>query len=188
MYGAATAHAISGTNRLDLQGLTISYINPLNSFTSTTVKLFPFDKGNLQPDGTISSFNQQSLAGNIYTGVHFLESSTASFYTGTRFLSQLSTVGFINIFHAAGTANSSLSSTSATINIFFNGSTTMWGNGFTVTRQDVNNGYKRLEINQPYVNTVQLEIVYPTNVTLSDTFDFHPYVAIVYYSPTNTRG
>jgi hypothetical protein len=188
IYGAATEFGgpTSGY-RQDLQGVTISYLNPLNSFTSTAVKLYPFDKGTIQLVNGGPTTQQKALAGSVFTGVHFLESSTASFYTGTRFISQLSTVAFINIFHAAGN-NNSLATTSATVNVYFNGSQTAWGSGFNITGLDINKGYRRLEINQPYVNTVQLEVTYNTVTTLSDTFDFHPYVAIVYYSPTNTRG
>jgi len=177
LYSGATAYSGTVGYRQDRQGFTFSYFDGSNPVK--IVRWYPFDKG------SINSVNQNALAGNIYSGVHFLESSAANFYTGTRFIAQLSTVAFINVFFAAGT--SSGSSTAATIRVLINGNSTPWGS-FTVTYDDIAKGYKRLEINQPYVNTVQLKIEYPTGTVLSDAWDFHPYVAIVYYSPTNTRG
>ena len=187
IYGASTeSSGVVAGYRQDIQGVTLGYLPQGGS--SSAMKIFPFDKGSLRPDGDAAAINQQALIGNIYTGVHFLESSTASFYTGTRFLSQLSTIGFINIFMAASGTDTADTTVQATIRLFFNGSTTQWGAGKTITRHDISVGYKRIEINQPYINTVQLKIEYTTNSTLNDSFDFHPYTAVVYYSPTNTRG
>ena len=178
LYGAGSSFSGTSGYRTDRQGLTIGWSNG----TSTLSKFFPFDKG------TINSNNQYALAGNIYTGVHFLESSVASYYTGTRFLAQLSTVGFINIFMAASGTDTTDTTVQATVRIFFNGSTTQWGSGKGITKHDISVGYKRIEVNQPYVNTVQLEIEYVTGSVLSDNYDFHPYTAMIYYSPSNTRG
>lgn len=188
LYGASVENAGSTSGyRQDVQSLTMALLP--NGGTSGVVKMFPFDKGSIQPDSSYGAVTQKALDGQIYTGVHFLESSTASFYTGTRFISQLSTIGFINVFMAAAQGGAS-NTTYATIHVFINGNTTEWGAGAgkAVTGADIARGYKRIEMNQPYVNTVQLSIDYATGITLSDSYDFHPYTAIVYYSPTNTRG
>ena len=177
-YGSGNLYSATGGYRIDRQGLTIGWSNG----TSSLSRIFPFD---VVP---INGVSQQPLQGNIYTGVHFLESSVASYYTGTRFLSQLSTVGFINIFMASSGTDTQDTTLAATIRIFFNGSTTQWGSGKTITFHDISVGYKRIEVNQPYVNTIQLKIEYATGNNLSDSSDFHPYTAMVYYSPTNTRG
>ncbi len=162
-YGAANAYGIGTGYRSDLQGLTISYDD---SSVYTNVKFYPFDVG------TINSNNQTALAGNIYTGLQFLP--------------QLSTVHYLNLFMSAGSLTGT--TTQATVRIYFNGSTTQWGSGKTITRDDIARGYKRIEINQSYVNSIQLKIEYATGVTLNDTYDFHPSYAVVNYSPTETKG
>lgn len=178
MYGGQGSFSASSGYRTGKQGLTIAYYD--SSTSPKVTRIYPFDKG------TINGVNQNPMQSDIFTGVHFLESSTASFYTGTRFISQLSTIGFINIFFPA--AGSGGATVQATVRIYLNGSTTQWGAGKTITRDDIKKGYKRIEMNQPYVNTIQLKFEYPTSSVLSDTTDFHPYQALVYYSPTNTRG
>ena len=73
--------------------------------------------------------------------------------------------------------------------IYFNGASGV--NSFkstTITRDDIAKGYKHIEINKPYVNSVQLYIFYNSDVAVSATTDFAPSFALVDYSPTNTKG
>ncbi len=160
LVGYGTDTAATGY-RSDRQAVTLSY----STGTPLVKKFFPFDKS------SINSTDQNTLQGDIFTGTHFLPT--------------MSTVASLDIYCLAGTASGS--TTQATVKIYFNGSATAWASKL-ITRDDVAKGYKHIEINKQYITSIQLEFEYPTNVALSDTYDFHPSYGVVEYEPTITKG
>lgn len=171
-YGSASTFSAASGYRADRQGLTIAY-NDGGSFAA--IKFYPFDKG------TINSNNQTSLAGNAYTGVyHPFEVVGYAHHPNT-----MSTINFIDVLMIAGSSGGS--TVQGTVSIYFNGSSTAWA-AKDVTRDDIVKGYKRIEVNKPYVHSVQLKISYATGIVLSDTYDFHPKHAVVHFTPTNMKG
>lgn len=158
LYGGGSQSGTAGY-RNDRQGLTLSY-----STGSPLVKRFyPFDTV------AVASTDQTAHAGDIYTGL--------------KLLPFMSTVQDITIMMATGTATGS--TTQATVKIYFNGSATAWASK-TITRNDIAKGYFNIQVNKPYITSVQLEIEYATGVAFSDTYDFHPFYAEVIYEQTNT--
>ena len=147
LYGGSTKQALS-----------LSY----NDGTDTISKFYPFNLG------TISSVNQNALAGNIYTPV--------------RYLPKLSTVNKIVIYTNPTSVGTTVE---ATIKIYFNQSTTAFKT-YSVTRDNMSRGYIDIPINKQYINAIQLEIEYATNITLG-TYTFAPSMAIVVYTPTSTN-
>lgn len=161
-YGASNTFSSSTGYREDRQGLTICYNDSGTGVGTNNVKKFyPFDKG------TINSSSQFSLQGDIYTPVTPLPT--------------LCTVNTITIFMATG--SSSGSTPQGTVKIYFNGSSAPWAVK-TITRDDVAKGYFNIKVGKPYINTVQLEIEYPTATIMSDATDFHPFYADVDYTAT----
>lgn len=104
-------------------------------------------------------------------------------YTPVKFLPTLSNVKHINIIMAP---NSSVSGVQveAVVKIYFNQSTTAWASK-NITRDDINKGYVSIEVNKPYVNSIQLETEYNTNSNIG-VADFNPVYAEVIYEPTTT--
>lgn len=104
-------------------------------------------------------------------------------YTLVNFLPTMSTVNYIDLFMATGATASA--TTKGTVKIYFNQSSAAWGSK-TVSAQDCSVGYKTIDIGKPYVNSVQLEVEWPTADDIGD--DFAPSFAVVDYTPTTTRG
>lgn len=104
-------------------------------------------------------------------------------YTGVNLLPDLSTVHSIDI-RCAPTGTGS--STIATIKLYANQSTTAFSTK-TVTKDEASRGYVAWELNKPYVNAIQVEVEWSTSNTMGAD-DFAPYVAILDYDPTITRG
>lgn len=105
-------------------------------------------------------------------------------FTLVRFLPTLSTVNYIDIFmFPSETAGAS---TNATIKIYFNQSSTAWASK-AITRNQNIRGYVRIEVNKPYVNSVQLEVEFNTATQIA-TQDFAPSFAQIDYTPTVTKG
>lgn len=158
LYGGGSQSGTAGY-RNDRQGITLSY-----STGSPLVKRFyPFDTV------AVASTDQTAHVGDIYTGL--------------KPLPFMATVQDITIFMATGTATGS--TTQATVKIYFNGSSTAWASK-TITRNDIAKGYFNIQVNKPYISSVQLEIEYATGVAMSDTYDFHPFYAEVIYEQTTT--
>lgn len=109
--------------------------------------------------------------------------STAGIYTLVKFLPQMSTVKHIDIY--MGPSVTSSSTTAANVSIYFNQSATAWATK-AVTLADCAKGYKRIEVNKPYVNSVQLKIAH-AGVTMGND-EFFPSFANVIYESTDTKG
>lgn len=102
----------------------------------------------------------------------------------TVFLPEMSNVHHITIYMYNGSASGS--NTAGTVKIYFNNSNTVWASK-TVTRDDIGKGYVRIEVNKSYINSIQLEVSWPSE-DISSSNDFAPAMAIVAYEPTNTKG
>ena len=145
----------------------------MNLFGGATPRLLYAHTGG---DDTLFSYNFMA------------ESSAASqqgdIYTLVKYLPQQSNVEYIDIymFPSSGSGGN----TCATIKIYFNQSNTAWASK-VITFAEAARGYKRIEINKPYVNAIQIEIEYPTGVA-ADTTNFFPSLAVVNYQPTETKG
>lgn len=126
---------------------------------------YPHGQGSVTPPTSGTPFNVTGLAGNVYTLV--------------KMLPKLSTLNYINVF-CLPTA-SATSTTCATITIYLNQSTTAFKT-YTVPLSEASRGYVTIPIRKPYVNSVQLKITWPTDVTLG-TNDFITSYAEVDYTP-----
>ena len=105
-------------------------------------------------------------------------------YTLVKFLPAMSTVNYLDIYcRPAGSGTA----TAATVKIYFNQSASAWATK-TITLAEAGTGFKRIEINKPFVNAVQLEIEFSTAIAMSANVDFAPSYAILDYSPTKTKG
>ena len=107
-------------------------------------------------------------------------------YTLVKYLPQMSNVNYIDIYMFPGGDGENPGVTAGTVKIYFNQSSSAWASK-VVTRGDSFNGYKRIEINKPYVNSIQLEVEFSTS-TVVGAFDFAPSYAVVDYTPTTTKG
>lgn len=143
-------------------------------------------------DGMIWSYSASGTPGNKFwfpnaTGSAVqstaMQASAGDVYSLVKYLPKLSTVNFINVFCAPGTATGS--TVQGTVSIYFNGSTTAF-KSYSVTRDDIVKGYINIPIGKPYVNAIQLKVSFATGTTLSDTYDFRPSYAIIDYTATET--
>lgn len=111
------------------------------------------------------------LAGNVYTPPFFLP--------------QMSTVRHIDIYMVPGSGTGS--TVAGQFGIYFNQSATAWATK-NVTRDQHARGYIRIEVNKPYVNSVQIKTIFPSTIGLAGNFEIAPSFAVVEYVPTETRG
>lgn len=138
------------------------YFGVVSGGTATVNQWYPHG------EGTINSATMNGHAGNIYTLV--------------KYMPKLSTVDDIVIYCRPTTTSNG--TTEATLNIYLNQSTTAF-KAVTITDTMCNKGYIHIPIGKPYVNAIQLGVVYPTGTTLGVN-DFTPAFAIVNYTPTET--
>lgn len=122
--------------------------------------------------------------GSVPTGAQ--NQITDETFAPLKYLPQMATITHIDLYMA--NLATSGTTTAATVNLYYNGSSTLTDT-FTVTRDDVSRGYKRLEVNKPYVTAVQISWV-PAggNTTAIGVFDFAPAAAVINYVPTITKG
>lgn len=144
--------------------------------------------------GLIVSYLESSTTTNAYiklwdmygvgsTGNATGVQNTDPIYTLVNFLPQMSTVKHIDLY--MGPSATSTSTTAATVKIYFNQSATEWASK-AVTLVDCAKGYKRIEINKPYVNSIQLSMTHG-GVTMGQS-EFFPAIANVVYEHTVTKG
>lgn len=114
-------------------------------------------------------------------GVDITGSATVTY--PVQILPKLSVVNSIRIFGApcATTGSTNI----ASIKIYLNQSTTPWATKL-VSLTDWSKGYLDLPVNKPYVNQVQLEIVYASGQTIG-TSDFAPAYGEIDYTATDTN-
>ena len=97
----------------------------------------------------------------------------------------MSVVRRVTIFCRQETVSSA--STAATVKIYLNQAPSgAWLASKTVIRNDINKGYAEFEINKPYINSIQLEIEYPTEASIAS--DFNPSHATIEYEPSQDIG
>jgi len=133
--------------------------------------------------GAVNKAKEWDIYGTGADGVVAL-AEQGDIYSLVKFLPQMSTVNYIDVYMAV--LNTSGSATAGTIKIYFNQSTSAWASKI-ITRDDISKGYIRLEVDKPYINTIQLEIEFNSTITIGEN-DFAPSIAIVDYTPTTTKG
>jgi hypothetical protein len=101
-----------------------------------------------------------------------------------KFLPFMSTVSQINIMVARGTGSGA--TIVGRIKAYINQSSTLLFSK-TVTRDEIARGYVSLEVNKPYVNSIQLSVEIETSVALGGN-DFATAFATINYEPTSTAG
>lgn len=111
-----------------------------------------------------------------------LKPDAGSIYTPLKIFPRMSTLKYIDLFMARTSGDAGVM---ATIKIYFNGNTTEWATK-TITAADCAKGYRRIEINKPFVNSVQMLITYDSTTTMTLWRDFMPSYAVVNYEPTET--
>lgn len=111
---------------------------------------------------------------------------TDEIFAPLKYLPQMATVTHIDLYMANLVTSGSTGA--ATVNIYYNGASTLTDT-FTVTRDDVSRGYKRLEVNKPYVTAVQVSWINGAGGTVAvGVTDFAPAAAVINYVPTITKG
>lgn len=160
--GGAIAYADGGTLQAD--GLDSLYVSLYDGTNYIVRKVSPHS------DGTYNSASVVRAAGTPYTG--------------TKLLPRLSTVKHIDVYFAVlGVQTTSLTTEEATISIYFNESATAWATK-SITRTDLNKGLFSIEVNKPFINSIQFSITWSANQI--GTTDFCPSVAVVNYEVTTT--
>lgn len=108
--------------------------------------------------------------------------SIGDIFTPVKFLPALSTVHHVNIFMLPRPVTGT--TTSATLKFYFNQSGTA-SITKTVNYNDLAKGYLSIELNKPYINSIQMEIEHDVAISFG-TADFCPSYCEVIYEPTNT--
>lgn len=99
-------------------------------------------------------------------------------------LPAMSTIEYIDI-HMLNTITSS-TTVIGNIEIYFDGVATIWATK-NITYADAATGHMRIEVNKPFVNSIQLFLNFdPAIATGGD--EFAPFMAVVTYTPTKTKG
>lgn len=161
LFGGATTDSNPSGEKTNKTGLYVSYV------TGSTRTMKEWDIYGTGADGVTA----KQAKGDVYTLV--------------RFLPQMSTVNYIDIY-TANRNDTGSDTTEATLKIYFNGSTTAWASK-TIFRNDARKGYRRIEINESFINAIQLETEFSTTLSIV-TNSFAPALAVVDYTPTNTKG
>ena len=140
------------------------YVSFSETGTETLKKAYPFSTS------TVNSIAMVKHIGDVFTPV--------------KFLPRLSNVKHIDIYMKQATFTSSLTTVEATLKIYFNQSSTAWASK-SITRGDINKGYISIEVNKPFINSIQIETEH-TITTSVGTADFAPAYAIIEYETTGT--
>lgn len=106
-------------------------------------------------------------------------------YTLLRFLPQMSTLKNLEVYCAPMTEVGS-ETIAGTIKLYANQSPTPFKTK-SITRNEITRGYIDIELNKPYVNSIQIEVEFATS-TPTGSFDFAPSFAILHFEPTSTKG
>lgn len=105
-------------------------------------------------------------------------------FTPVKYLPQMSTVQNIEVYcRPVGTGTSTI----ANVKIYFNQSAIAWATK-AITLDDTGRGYIDIDVNKPFVNSIQLETEFSTAIVLTGDTDFAPSYAVVNYTQTNTKG
>ena len=133
-------------------------------------------------DGYIKTF--YPYANNTIATSNNIEKNEGNIFYPVKILPSLSTVKHINIIMERVEGLSSPTTSEATIKFYFNQSTTP-SFSKTITRADISKGYISIEINKPFVNSIQLEVEHipGTNIGVAD---FAPAYAELVYDTTST--
>jgi len=161
LFGGANTDSSSGNCKATKNGLFLGYMD-----SSAAKYAKEWDIYGTGSDGVVAKQAQ----GDVYSLV--------------KFLPQMSNINHIDLYMFPGSGSGATAI--GTLKIYFNQSTTPWASK-TITQGDSALGYKRIEINEQYINSVQLEVEYPTASSIGTT-DFAPSFCVVDYSPTNTKG
>ena len=137
-------------------------------------------------DGANYKVKEWDMHGTGATGSTVVTKTAAQgdVYTLVKYLPQMSTVKNLELFMAPGSGSGA--TTVGTVKIYFNQSTTPWASK-AITRDDSAKGYKHIEINKPFINSIQLEVEFAGAVALG-TLDFAPSFGVIEYEPTVTKG
>lgn len=162
-YGGSNFFSSTYGYRTDRQALLIGYND---NGTYGLSKFYPFD------GGTINSVVQYALQGDVYTKVFFLP--------------PLSTLHYIYVYFSP-CSNTDPVAPAIYIDVYINNGTTPI-KSYTVTDLLGTRGYARLEINKPYVNNFQIKFRFPTGNVINGGSDVYPYLGVVGYEQTTTKG
>lgn len=170
LYASNNAFTATSGFRTDRPSIYIAYRD--SGQNSLIKRWFIYGTGTLTDDNGgsgeafISPLPFKANQGNVYTPVYYMP-----------FLCDMKS---LTIYCAPGTTSDS--TTVATMKIYFNQSSSV-GMTKTITKADVAKGYVAIDINKAFVNAVQFEIEWDTDLVLG-TDDFMPSIGILNYQPT----
>lgn len=143
----------------------------------TTYELLKWDMYGTGASGVTPVANP----GNVYTPVYYMTEVQGY----THYPTSLATLNYIDIWMTP-CASVSPSDLVVTINVFINQSTSHLAS-YPIYADKASRGYYRMEVNAPYVNSVQLQVVFPTD-KIGTTADIGIASAVLTYTPTNMKG
>jgi hypothetical protein len=111
--------------------------------------------------------------------------ATANVYFPVNYLPQMSTIKHIDLYTYRGDATGTTSV--GTLNIYLNNNSTAWAQK-TITKDDIARGYIRIEVNKPFVNSIQLGLSFAGSTALSTSNDLCPAMAVIDYDDTEAKG
>lgn len=159
-YGGGSAGSVSGDNWDEVESFYLTYEG-----ASPTAKIWA---PHANADGNFA--DQDTVTGDVYTPVTYLP--------------QMSYLDHIEIYCAP--TNSSASTQVGTVKVYINQDSTPFITK-SVTLEDLSRGYLDYGINKKYVNSVQVEIEWEADRSLSDD-NFFPSQAVLFYEPMSTEG
>lgn len=174
--------------RNSVANLTIAYTSTDHTGTTDGIRMVKFylhNHGtmlNNYEGGTYTAAEQTWLDANIPEIP--LKANQGDVYTLVKYLPKLSTVNHIYI-ACKPTADASDSVKIATIKVYYNNSTTV-GHEHDVYQKEASRGYIHMNVNEPNVNAIQLEIEWDTDQIMGEN-DFATSFALVDYTPTRTN-
>ena len=162
LFGGASTDSTTSGFKQTKNGLYLFYTD-----SSAVKHAKEWDMYGTGADGVIST----QVQGDVFTLVKYLPS--------------MSTVNYIDIYLFPLTVNVG-STTAGTIKVYFNQSSTAFKSE-AITQTQAATGFHRIELNKPFVTSIQLEVEFNTAITVGAQ-DLAPSIAVVNYEPTDTKG
>lgn len=163
LYAGGSGYATGGTEKAYPEAFHLTYVQ---SSVHAIKKFFPY--------------SNNSITGGTTTAIY--PDATPIYYPVTVF-PKLSTIKNFTIFMAREKSLTA-ATLDATLSFYKNGDTTAFMTK-TITTDDIMKGYKSIEINTPFIDTLQMSCVYSTAVAITNK-RFNPAYAVINYEPTST--
>jgi hypothetical protein len=164
LYGSSNGYATGGTEKTHPEAMLINYVQ---GGTPKVARFFPYSNNSITGGATTTTI--YPVATPIYYPV--------------KYLPRMSNLAHATIYMARETGLST-GIDDAVISFYKNGDTTAFMTK-TVTTDDIMKGYKGIEINTQYVDSLQISVTYSNAVAITNK-RFNPAYMVIEYTPTET--